>query len=80
MATVTLEFTDTQVVELVRKLPPETRSAVLRSLIPDLDELERLVEFGNRRVRELCAQRGIDWDRLTEGERERLIDDLLHEE
>jgi hypothetical protein len=32
------------------------------------------------RLRQVCAQRGLDWDKLTEDERERLIDDLMHED
>ena len=30
-------------------------------------------------MRALCAERGLDWDILTEGERQQLIDELLHE-
>jgi hypothetical protein len=30
-------------------------------------------------MRRLAAVRGLDWDKLTEAEREALVDDLLHE-
>ncbi|HPD16066.1 MAG TPA: hypothetical protein PLE19_14020 [Planctomycetota bacterium] len=80
MASVTLELSDAQVLDLVRRLPATTRAAVIRELIPDLDALDGLVEYGSARIRELCAERGVDWDHLTEEERQRLIDDLLHEE
>jgi len=30
-------------------------------------------------MRELAAARSIDWDSLTESEREHLVDELLHE-
>ncbi|MDQ4074851.1 MAG: hypothetical protein M3220_01255 [Chloroflexota bacterium] len=30
-------------------------------------------------LRQLTAERGLDWDHLNEEARERLIDDLLHE-
>jgi hypothetical protein len=36
------------------------------------------VDYGDLRIRQLCAERGLDWDRLTEDEREKLIDELLH--
>jgi len=52
---------------------------VKRVLIPDLDQFEALVDYGSERIRALCAQRGIDWDTLSEDERQRLIDELLHE-
>jgi hypothetical protein len=80
METVTLEVPESQVVEWVRKLPPATKRTVLLALIPTLDELDALVDYGGQQIRELCARRGIDWDRLAEEERLRLVDDLLHEE
>ena len=47
--------------------------------MPKLDELEALVDYGSQRMRNLAAGRGIDWDGLTESEREHLVDELLHE-
>jgi len=79
MAEVMLPVCEPQVVELVRQLSPEGKRTVLRVLIPDLDQFEALVDYGNERVRVLCAQRGIDWDSLSEEERQRLVDELLHE-
>ena len=80
METVTLEVPEAQVVDWVRKLPPTARRAVLLALVPGLDELDALTDYGSSRMRELCVQRGIDWDRLSEEERLQLVDDLLHEE
>ena len=79
MGVITLEIPETQLVEWVRQLPPAAKQSVLKALIPQLDELDILVDQGNQRMRALCAERGLDWDELTEDERERLIDDLLHE-
>jgi hypothetical protein len=28
----------------------------------------------------LCAERGRDWDRMSEDEREAFVDDLIHED
>lgn len=80
MADVMLPLAESQVVELVRQLSPQSKRAVLRTLVLDLDQFEFLVDYGNERIRTLCAQRGIEWDSLSEEERERLIDDLLHED
>lgn len=80
MTEVVLPLRESQVVELIQQLSPEGKRAVLRTLILDLDQFELLVDYGNERIRALCQQRGIDWDSLSEEERERLIDDLLHEE
>jgi hypothetical protein len=67
------------VIEWVRQLSPEAKLEVLRILVPKLDELEALVDYGSQRMRHLAAARGIDWNSLTESEREHLVDELLHE-
>ena len=64
----------------MKRLLPEARPSVLRALIPCLDQLEALVDYGSRRARSLCVERGLDWNGLTEDERRQLIDELLHEE
>jgi hypothetical protein len=76
---VTLTVPESQVIEWVRQLSPEAKLDVLRILVPKLEELEALVDYGSQRMRDLAADRDIDWDSLTEGERERLVDELLHE-
>jgi predicted Fe-S protein YdhL (DUF1289 family) len=77
---VTVEVSESQVVEWVQQMSPEAKHEVLRALIPRLDALEALVDYGGERIRALCAERGLDWDSMTEQERERLIDKLLHED
>ena len=79
MGAVTLEVPESQIVDSVKRVSPEARRAILRTLIPRLDEFEDLVDRGNQRVRALCAERGLDWDGLSEQERQRLVDDLVHE-
>ena len=64
----------------MKRLLPEARPSVLRALIPRLEQLEALVDYGSRRARSLCVERGLDWNGLTEDERRQLIDELLHEE
>ena len=76
---VTLEVPESQIVDSVKRVSPEARRAILRTLIPRLDEFEDLVDRGNQRVRALCAERGLDWDGLSEQERQGLVDDLVHE-
>lgn len=79
MGAVTLEIPESQIVDSVKRVSPEAKRAILRALIPRLDEFEDLVDRGDQRIRALCAERGLDWDALSEDERQRLIDDLLHE-
>jgi len=79
MGTITLEIPESQVIEWVRQLSPKAKQLVLRALIPRLDELEALVDYGSQRMRSLCAERDLEWNSLNENERQRLVDDLLHE-
>ena len=72
-------MTEAQVIEWVQKLSPPAKQTVLKSLIPEMDVLEALVDYGSQRMRELCARRGLEWARMTEDERQRLVDELLHE-
>lgn len=76
---VTLTIPEAQIVEWVQKLTPAAKRAVLRALIPTLDDYEALVTYGNERVRAVAAQRGLNWDLLDEHHREELIDQILHE-
>jgi len=79
METVTLQVSESQVIQWVRQFSPSGKQAVLKSLIPDMDEWESLVEYGSERVRALCAERGVNWETLSDGERQQWVDQLLHE-
>jgi hypothetical protein len=79
METITLEIPESQLVEWVQRLSPSVKQSVLRALIPEMDALEQLLQYGDERIRDVAAQRGIDWDNLNEQQREKLIDDILHE-
>lgn len=79
METVTLEVSEPQLVEWVRRLSPTVKKSLLRVLIPEMDSLEQLLEYGDDRIRAIVLQRGMDWDRLNEEQREKLVNDILHE-
>ena len=79
-ATILLPLQEKQMIGLACQLTPNGKQALLRALIPDLEDLETLVDYGNRRIRAIRAQRGLDWDALSDDERMQLIDDLRHED
>ncbi|MCX6029319.1 MAG: hypothetical protein NT169_08455 [Chloroflexi bacterium] len=79
MQTITLEVPEAQIIRWVGQLSPVAKRDVLKLLVPRLDEAESLVDYGEQRMRELSARRGLNWDRLPEDEREQLVDALLHE-
>ncbi len=76
----TIQLSDEQVFELVKQLPFEQKMELLRYLRSVWEEawLE-LANYGQERAREVARQRGLDWDSMTEDEREAFIDQLLHE-
>lgn len=77
----TLKLTDEQVVDLVRQLPPERRRAALLALAAGATKRrEERLAYAEIQLRKLCAGRGLDWDKMSEDEREALMDQLVHED
>ena len=77
----TLTVTDDQVIELIRQLPPERKHAILFALAKDAaaERGARMV-YAEEQLRRVCAERGLNWDMMSEEEREAFIDDLVHED
>jgi hypothetical protein len=74
------ELSDDQVISLVRQLPAERKRVALLALALDAQtRREERLQLGEAQLRRACAERGRDWDRLSEDERERFVNDLLHE-
>jgi hypothetical protein len=38
------------------------------------------MQFAEAQLRRIAGQRGLDWDNLSEEQREKLVDDLVHED
>ncbi|MGC8785173.1 MAG: hypothetical protein ACP5RN_12420 [Armatimonadota bacterium] len=77
----TLELTDEQVVALIKQLPPERRKLALLALAQDArSRQEERMDYAESQLRQLCAQRGLNWDTMSEEAREAFVDDLIHED
>jgi hypothetical protein len=77
----TLNVSDDQVVELITQPPPERKRAILYNRAKDAQILrEKRIEYGENQIRKLCAERGLNWDVMSDGEREGFIDLLIHKE
>lgn len=80
MTTLTLNLSEAQILELFGQLPADQKFTLFQRLLlerwPKWIELSTLGQTGARR---LAAQRGLDWDALTDLEREALIDEIIHE-
>ena len=79
MGMLTVQIPEEQLIEWVKKLSPSAKRALIRELLPSLNELDQAVDYGTQRMRELCAQRGLNWDTMSEDDREKLINELLHQ-
>ena len=76
-----VELTDDQVIELIKNMPPERRRAALLALAEDArTRREARLEFAEAQLRRVSAERGQDWDAMTEKEREAFVDGLVHED
>lgn len=77
----TVVLTNEQVVELIKQLPAEDKRAILGALAAEQEAWwEETVTEGEGQLRRLCTERGRDWDRMSEEERENFVDDLIHED
>ena len=76
----TMALTNDQVFDLVRQLPPLPKRAALFSLAQEAAP-QRLnhMAYAEMQLRKTAVLHGLDWDALSEDEREQFIDDLLHE-
>ena len=76
-----LELTDEQVISLVRQLPSARKRDALLALAQEAEaRRDDRMRFGEAQLRRRCAERGLDWDKLSETQREEFVDRLLHEE
>lgn len=77
----TLELTDEQVVELVKQLPPERQRAALLALAGDATgRRHERMKYAEEQLRRLCRDRGLEWDKMSEDQREIFVDELMHED
>ena len=76
-----LELSDAQVVELVKQLPPERQRAALLELAAGAaSRREVQLQYAEGQLRRVSAERGLEWDKMSDDQRQDFIDDLLHED
>ena len=77
---VTLTLSNDQVIVLIKQLPPDGKKAVLDALGKDVNLWwEIQLAEGGKQLQFLASKRGLNWDELSEEQRERFIDELLHD-
>jgi hypothetical protein len=76
-----LTLSESQIIELVKQLPPESKRVVLLELAKESENgRESRMEYAETQLHNLCTGRGLSWDTMSEDERESFIDDLVHED
>jgi TRAP-type C4-dicarboxylate transport system substrate-binding protein len=76
-----LELSEAQVVELVKQLPPEQqRGALLALAEAAAARREERMKYAEEQLRRVAAERGLDWSNMSDEERERFVDELVHED
>lgn len=77
----TLELSDEQVLNLVRQLPQQRQDELLRFLLSgQWPAWEQLSAEGQAGARKAAAVRGLNWDAMTDEQRQDFIDDVVHED
>jgi hypothetical protein len=74
-----IEVPEETILDSLDELSPRARSEALRRLLPMSRYLERAIERNRPRIEALARERGLDWNALSDQQRESLIDDLVHE-
>jgi hypothetical protein len=74
-----IDVAEEQILESLDQLSPKARQEAVRRLLPTARYLERAVQRNRARIEAVSQERGLDWNTLTEEQRERLIDEILHE-
>lgn len=77
----TIALTDEQVADLVRQLPPNRRLDVLRILAEPVQQgRDARMAHAQQQLRRATAERGLDWDSMSEDDHKQFVDDLVHED
>ncbi len=77
----TIKLTTEQIIDFIQQMPPKEKRAVLIALAEKVNVgQQEHMRYAESQVRELCSSRGLDWDTMSEEERECFIDDLVHED
>lgn len=80
MPQLNIKIKDTEIISLVEQLPKKKKQVLLKKLIiQDMPSLEKIPVIGRKRFLAFCKKRGINPDLLSEEDKERLVDKVLHE-
>ena len=77
----TLKLTTEQIIDFLQQMPPEEKFLVVRALTKETQaQRKERMKYVESKVRQLCAERGLDWDAMDDEERLYFLDDIVHED
>jgi hypothetical protein len=77
----TVELSTDQVVTLIRQLPPERKREVLLALTVGAERgRDERMTLAETEFRRLSAARKLNWDTMSDDERQAFVDELIHED
>lgn len=77
----TLTLTTEQIIDLIQQLPLKEKRIILLELVKETEtKRQERLDYGESQLRRLCNERGINWNTLSDEEREDFINDLIHED
>jgi hypothetical protein len=75
-----LTLSNEQVIDLFKQLPEAQQQELFRFLVQrQWGNMEAITDYGSQQAKIVAAERGYDWDTMTEDEREEFIDEIVHE-
>lgn len=74
-----IDVSEQQILDSLERLSPEGRREAVLRLIAGASLFECTVDAFGPGLVELARERGLDWTRLSEEEREHLVDAILHD-
>lgn len=74
-----IDVSEQQILDALDRLSPKGRREAVRRLVAGAATLDRIIDTVQPRIVEIARQRGLNWAGLSDEERERLVDDILHE-
>ncbi len=74
-----IDASEQQILDALDRLSAKGRGEAVRRLIAGASLLDRTIDTLQPRIAEVARERGLDWAKLSDEEREGLVDDILHE-
>ena len=74
-----IDIPEEKIIQALDQLSPKARQKALRKLVPSAQYLEQALERNRPKLLALAKARGLEWELLNDEQRERLVDEILHE-